>query len=118
MGNGCSFFARTIHALRAKAFKPKHIESCSSSSENERELRKSLTSVDLVFLGIGGIIGAGVFVLTGTAAKQDAGYVQPPCLCARLRATSISPRPNATFMPSNTTTNRKLVATGAMSAST
>ncbi len=36
-------------------------------------LRRCLTTADLVFLGIGGIIGAGIFVLTGVAAARDAG---------------------------------------------
>ncbi|MHB8252225.1 MAG: amino acid permease [Acidiferrobacter sp.] len=36
-------------------------------------LRRCLTTADLIFLGIGGIIGAGIFVLTGVAAANDAG---------------------------------------------
>ena len=36
-------------------------------------LRKVLNATDLVVIGIGGIVGAGVFVLTGTAAKENAG---------------------------------------------
>jgi len=36
-------------------------------------LRRSLTATNLVMLGIGAIIGAGIFVLTGTAAAQHAG---------------------------------------------
>ncbi|HEX7123566.1 MAG TPA: amino acid permease [Gemmatimonadaceae bacterium] len=36
-------------------------------------LRRSLTATNLVLLGIGAIIGAGIFVLTGTAAAQYAG---------------------------------------------
>ncbi len=40
------------------------------------ELAKVLGPFDLVMLGIGGIIGAGVFVLTGVAARQHAGYVR------------------------------------------
>lgn len=36
-------------------------------------LRRCLTSADLTFLGIGAIIGAGIFVLTGIAAATQAG---------------------------------------------
>ncbi len=36
-------------------------------------LRRCLSATDLVLLGIGGIIGAGIFVLTGIAAATDAG---------------------------------------------
>ena len=36
-------------------------------------LRQCLGAADLVFLGIGAIIGAGVFVLTGVAAHDHAG---------------------------------------------
>lgn len=70
-----SFLAQTIERLRAKAFRPKRFESWRAAS-GTRDLAKTLTAVDLMFLGIGGIIGAGVFVLTGTAAKEDAGYVK------------------------------------------
>lgn len=42
--------------------------------DNERsEFHKTLTAFNLVLLGIGGIIGAGIFVLTGQAAAQYAG---------------------------------------------
>ena len=36
-------------------------------------LRRTLTASNLVLLGIGAIIGAGIFVLTGQAAAQYAG---------------------------------------------
>lgn len=36
-------------------------------------LAKCLTAVDLIFLGIGAIIGAGIFVLTGIVAANSAG---------------------------------------------
>jgi len=36
-------------------------------------LRRSLSALQLVALGIGGIIGAGIFVLTGHAAAANAG---------------------------------------------
>eukprot|EP00457_Paulinella_chromatophora_P004641 gb/GEZN01004653.1/.p1 GENE.gb/GEZN01004653.1/~~gb/GEZN01004653.1/.p1 ORF type:complete len:569 (-),score=72.12 gb/GEZN01004653.1/:142-1848(-) len=35
--------------------------------------RKHLGVLDLVAIGVGGIVGAGIFVLTGKAAKQNAG---------------------------------------------
>ena len=36
-------------------------------------LRRSLGPVNLTTLGIGSVIGTGIFVLTGTAASQNAG---------------------------------------------
>lgn len=44
-----------------------------AADEGEHSLRRSLTASNLVLLGIGAIIGAGIFVLTGTAAAQHAG---------------------------------------------
>jgi APA family basic amino acid/polyamine antiporter len=42
--------------------------------ESERNpLRRSLGRVQLVALGVGSIIGTGIFVMTGTAASQNAG---------------------------------------------
>src|SRR5947208_3971561 len=42
--------------------------------ESERSLlRRSLGPLHLTALGIGSIIGTGIFVLTGTAASQNAG---------------------------------------------
>src|SRR3970040_1999952 len=38
-----------------------------------KALRRSLTPMDLTLLRIGGIIGTGIFVLTGTAAANQAG---------------------------------------------
>jgi basic amino acid/polyamine antiporter, APA family len=39
----------------------------------EGELKRTLSALDLIALGIGGIIGAGIFVLTGHAAAANAG---------------------------------------------
>src|SRR4029077_2000893 len=41
----------------------------------ERKMKRSLTAFDLTCLGIGAIIGAGIFALAGTAAagEQSAG---------------------------------------------
>jgi APA family basic amino acid/polyamine antiporter len=38
-----------------------------------KALRRSLTAWDLTLLGVGAIIGTGIFVLTGTAAANQAG---------------------------------------------
>ncbi len=43
------------------------------SSDNESHLAKCLTLFDLTFLGVGAIIGAGIFILTGIAAATQAG---------------------------------------------
>ncbi|HBA61710.1 MAG TPA: amino acid permease [Elusimicrobia bacterium] len=43
------------------------------AEEKEHSLKRSLTAMNLTLLGIGGIIGAGIFVLTGQAAAQYAG---------------------------------------------
>lgn len=43
------------------------------NNENESSLRKCLSAFDLTLMGIGAIIGAGVFVLTGLVAATQAG---------------------------------------------
>jgi APA family basic amino acid/polyamine antiporter len=54
-------------------FKTKSIESLQREAANEQGLRRALSATNLVSLGIGAIIGAGIFVLTGQAAAQYAG---------------------------------------------
>jgi APA family basic amino acid/polyamine antiporter len=44
-----------------------------SAEGGERHLSKSLGALSITAMGIGAIIGAGIFVLTGTAAAQFAG---------------------------------------------
>ncbi len=44
-----------------------------ATSEGEHSLRRALGAWNLTLLGIGAIIGAGIFVLTGQAAAQYAG---------------------------------------------
>src|SRR5437763_10686835 len=41
------------------------------------QLRRALTATQLTLLGIGGIIGTGIFVLTGVAAANNAGPALP-----------------------------------------
>jgi APA family basic amino acid/polyamine antiporter len=59
----------------AKLFAIKPLSACheEAKAEGEHTLKRSLGPINLVTLGIGAIIGAGIFVLTGTAAAQFAG---------------------------------------------
>jgi APA family basic amino acid/polyamine antiporter len=60
--------------MDSNLFKTKSIEQIVSDVEHGgRSLRRSLTALDLTLLGIGAIIGTGIFVLTGTAAANQAG---------------------------------------------
>lgn len=45
----------------------------SEAESKEGGLKRVLTAVDLTAIGVGAIIGAGIFVLTGTAARDAAG---------------------------------------------
>ena len=53
-------------------FHTKSVAQLHADSENSN-LSKDLGVMDLTFLGVGGIIGAGIFVLTGIAAAKYAG---------------------------------------------
>src|ERR671915_1240992 len=53
---------KSVTALRAEA-----------EATHERSLKRTLGPVNLIMLGIGAIIGAGIFVLTGIAAALHAG---------------------------------------------
>ena len=57
------FVRKSIASLKAEA----------ASSETEHGLKRTLSAWNLVLLGIGAIIGAGFFVLTGNAAAENAG---------------------------------------------
>ena len=49
-------------------------EAAHADADSEvRPLKRALSATNLVGLGIGGIIGAGIFVLTGHAAAANAG---------------------------------------------
>jgi APA family basic amino acid/polyamine antiporter len=50
-----------------------HTKPINHSSQESGDLRRCLTSLDLTLLGVGAIIGAGIFVLTGIAAATQAG---------------------------------------------
>ena len=57
---------KSVAALRAEA-----------EATNERSLKRALSATNLIMLGIGAIIGAGIFVLTGLAAALHAGPAVP-----------------------------------------
>ncbi|TDG03455.1 amino acid permease [Paraburkholderia guartelaensis] len=51
-------------------FRKKNVEHMLQASAQGAGLKKALGALDLTFLGIGAIIGTGIFVLTGTGAVQ------------------------------------------------
>src|SRR5437867_7297943 len=57
---------KSIATLRAEA-----------NEAGEHQLKRALTPLNLVTLGIGAVIGAGIFVLTGQAAALHAGPAVP-----------------------------------------
>jgi basic amino acid/polyamine antiporter, APA family len=60
--------------MDSNLFKTKSIEKLVSDAEHGgKALKRSLSAWDLTLLGIGAIIGTGIFVLTGTAAANQAG---------------------------------------------
>jgi APA family basic amino acid/polyamine antiporter len=60
--------------MDSNLFKTKSIEQLVGDVEHGgKSLKRSLSAVDLTLLGIGAIIGTGIFVLTGTAAANQAG---------------------------------------------
>src|SRR5688500_15128375 len=60
--------------MDSNLLKTKSSEQCVSDAEHGgKSLHRSLTAWDLTLLGIGAIIGTGIFVLTGTAAANQAG---------------------------------------------
>src|SRR5579871_316467 len=55
------------------AKKPLDLLRFEADESGEHSLKRALGAVNLVSLGIGAVIGAGIFVLTGAAAAQYAG---------------------------------------------
>ncbi len=56
-----------------KLFRRKHTADLQAEAAKDQSLNRALGPINLTSLGIGGIIGAGIFVLTGHAAAQHAG---------------------------------------------
>src|SRR5215471_5539905 len=59
--------------MKNDIFTTKPVTLLTHEAEDGEGLRRALGSFELISLGIGAIIGAGIFVLTGHAAAQHAG---------------------------------------------
>lgn len=60
--------------MASKLFRTKSVQQMmQDTGDSEHRLKKALTASNLVFVGIGCIVGTGIFVITGTAAAQYAG---------------------------------------------
>lgn len=53
-------------------FRKKSLDQLMLESQTKR-LSRSLNTFDLILLGIGCVVGTGIFVITGVAAANDAG---------------------------------------------
>jgi len=58
---------------KSRLFITKPLDQLIHESKDSGGLKRSLSALNLTTLGIGAIIGAGIFVLTGQAAAQYAG---------------------------------------------
>jgi APA family basic amino acid/polyamine antiporter len=59
--------------VASRLFATKSIDSLRADAAAEHGLKRALGGMDLMLLGIGAIIGTGIFVLTGHAAADNAG---------------------------------------------
>jgi APA family basic amino acid/polyamine antiporter len=60
--------------LRESLLRTKSVEQAiEGTDEPDHQLKKDLGVVDLIVFGVGVIIGAGIFVITGTVAKTNSG---------------------------------------------
>jgi APA family basic amino acid/polyamine antiporter len=64
-------FREACGALGKRATRLKSADAALAASD--ASMKKCLTAADLLLLGVGGVIGGGVFVLTGAAAHDHAG---------------------------------------------
>src|SRR5215470_19574751 len=58
---------------RESLFRTKSIDVLLAELAGEHQLRRVLGPLSLTALGVGAVIGAGIFVMTGRAAREDAG---------------------------------------------
>ena len=68
--------------MKSRLFATKSLEQLTQEASSDASgLKRVLGPWHLIFLGVGAIIGAGIFVMTGQAAAHDAG----PAVIALLR---------------------------------
>eukprot|EP00166_Cyanidium_caldarium_P003316 ctg_323.g137 len=80
-GGGFSL-GRYVRALYTSSFRRKAITQLNAESiRSHPESSRVLTLLDLVFVGVAGTLGAGIFLLLGRAAREVAGPAR--CLCGR-----------------------------------
>src|SRR5258708_21829852 len=75
--NYCLFFQNKNYSSKASnmgLFTKKPISKLiAEAADSEKGLKRTLSAGNLIALGVGGIIGAGLFVRTAAAAAQNAG---------------------------------------------
>jgi len=55
--------------MDSRLFRTKSLQDMmQSASDSEHSLKRALSATSLIFIGIGCIVGTGIFVITGTAA--------------------------------------------------
>src|SRR5580765_246192 len=54
-------------------FRRKSVTELQAEAETDHSLKRALGAMNLTMLGVGAIIGTGIFVLTGTVAAQNSG---------------------------------------------
>lgn len=68
------YFCENFNSMLDKLFKKKDVANLlKEASQSNGGLKRNLTAGHLVALGIGAIVGAGIFVITGQAAAEYAG---------------------------------------------
>src|SRR5262245_57218417 len=74
--------------MNGSLFATKSLETLAEEMKNERRLHRVLGPTQLTALGVGAVIGAGIFVSTGKAAHETAGpaltlsYIVAAAVCA------------------------------------
>lgn len=68
-------FLRTPFRLKERMFtrSKDYMEIVEMKARSNHQMKKTLNWLDLIWFGIGAVIGSGIFVLTGIEAREEAG---------------------------------------------